>query len=688
MDTTQYLEMFIEESREHLQACNEHLLILEKNPSDIAIVNEVFRSAHTLKGMSATMGYEDIANLTHKMENVLDEIRNNKLHVTPELLDVVFIAVDQLEEMVLDIASGGKGKLDVTSTVQKLHAIETGMEIPLAATIVAPIETIESAENSKTNLLSYDDYELTIIQQSFEQNYSTFEISVSLRDDCLLKAARVYMVFELLEKMGDVIKSSPTVERLENEDFDQSFTVALVTVEEKEVVQKKLMKVSEVTEIIVNEFSIEQLKTRQKDESQNNEQNQLIQGNVKEDLQEDFVNEEEQGKVSTSKPTVAIGNKTIRVNIERLDILMNLFEELIIDRGRLESISKEINNNELDETVEKMSRITGDLQNIILNMRMVPVETVFNRFPRMVRQLTRDLNKKINLEIIGAETELDRTVIDEIGDPLVHLIRNSLDHGIESPEIRKANGKPEEGTVVLRAYHSGNHVYIEIEDDGAGINRQRVLKKAISKGVVSESDAASLTDQQVAKLILSSGFSTVEVLSDISGRGVGLDVVKTTIESLGGTIEISSTEGKGSLFSIQLPLTLSIISVMLVELEKEIYAVPLSSIIETAIIKPSDILNAHNQKVIDFRGKVVPLVFLEDVFEVPKYSNEEEYFSVVIVRKGEKMAGLVVDTFIGQQEVVLKSLGTYLSSVFAISGATILGNGKVALIIDCNALIK
>ena len=688
MDTTQYLEMFIEESKEHLQACNEHLLILEKNPSDIAIVNEVFRSAHTLKGMSATMGYEDIANLTHKMENVLDEIRNNKLHVTPELLDVVFIAVDQLEEMVLDIASGGKGKLDVTSTVQKLHAIETGVEIPLAATIVAPIETIESAENSKTNLLSYDDYELTIIQQSFEQNYSTFEISVSLRDDCLLKAARVYMVFELLEKMGDVIKSSPTVERLENEDFDQSFTVALVTVEEKEVVQKKLMKVSEVTEIIVNEFSIEQLKTRQKDESQNNEQNQLIQGNVKEDLQEDFVNEEEQEKVSTSKPTVAIGNKTIRVNIERLDILMNLFEELIIDRGRLESISKEINNNELDETVEKMSRITGDLQNIILNMRMVPVETVFNRFPRMVRQLTRDLNKKINLEIIGAETELDRTVIDEIGDPLVHLIRNSLDHGIESPEIRKANGKPEEGTVVLRAYHSGNHVYIEIEDDGAGINRQRVLKKAISKGVVSESDAASLTDQQVAKLILSSGFSTVEVLSDISGRGVGLDVVKTTIESLGGTIEISSTEGKGSLFSIQLPLTLSIISVMLVELEKEIYAVPLSSIIETAIIKPSDILNAHNQKVIDFRGKVVPLVFLEDVFEVPKYSNEEKYFSVVIVRKGEKMAGLVVDTFIGQQEVVLKSLGTYLSSVFAISGATILGNGKVALIIDCNALIK
>ena len=269
-----------------------------------------------------------------------------------------------------------------------------------------------------------------------------------------------------------------------------------------------------------------------------------------------------------------------------------------------------------------MSRITGDLQNIILNMRMVPVETVFNRFPRMVRQLARDLNKKINLEVIGAETELDRTVIDEIGDPLVHLIRNSLDHGIESPEVRNAKGKPEEGTVVLRAYHSGNHVFIEIEDDGAGINREKVLKKAISKGIVSEELASTLTDKQVAELILSSGFSTADVISDVSGRGVGLDVVKTTIESLGGTMDISSTEGKGSLFSIQLPLTLSIISVMLVELGEEIYAIPLSSIIETAIIRSSDILNAHNQKVIDFRGKVVPLVFLEDVFEVPRESTD------------------------------------------------------------------
>ena len=684
MDTNQYLEMFIEESKEHLQACNEHLLELEKNPENIAIVNEVFRSAHTLKGMSATMGYEDIANLTHKMENVLDEIRNSRLHVTVELLDVVFVAVDQLEEMVLDIAAGGKGQLDVTDTVQKLHKIETGEAIPVAATT---IESNSVNDTAQENWLTYDDYEMTVIEQSVEQDFFTYEISVKLREDCLLKAARVYMVFELLEKMGDVIKSSPSVEKLEGEDFDEIFYVALVTTEPSEDVQKKLMKVSEVTEVLVNSVTLEQLKKRNNFELDKVEENAIVEVVDVIENKQQITEVKTPEKTTTSKSNQVQSSKTIRVNIERLDILMNLFEELVIDRGRLQSISEDLHNSELDETVERMSRITGDLQNIILNMRMVPVETVFNRFPKMVRQLARDLNKKINLEVIGAETELDRTVIDEIGDPLVHLIRNSLDHGVESPEIRLAKGKPEEGTVVLRAYHSGNHVFIEIEDDGAGINREKVLKKAISKGIVTQEVSQTMSDKQVAELILSSGFSTADVISDVSGRGVGLDVVKTTIESLGGTIDISSTEGKGSLFSIQLPLTLSIISVMLVELGEEIYAIPLSSIIETAIIRSSDILNAHNQKVIDFRGKVVPLVFLENVFDVPRESTDDEFHSVVLVRKGDKMAGLVVDSFIGQQEIVLKSLGAYLSSVFAISGATILGNGKVALIVDCNALI-
>jgi len=700
MDVNQYLEMFIEESKDHLQSCSEHLLELEKNPQDLAIVGEIFRSAHTLKGMSATMGYEDLADLTHKMENVLDAIRNEKIQVTPEILDVVFESVDHLEEMVMDIASGGDGKRDVSSTVQKLKSIESGEALlpEQSVTSTASNEVAATTEAVKGRL-EFDGFEQTILLQSIEQGFNTYEIAVELRADCLLKAARVYMVFDILEKEGDIIKSSPTVEMLEDEQFDHEFYVAFVTKDPIQDLEKKLMKVSEVESVKITPISIdpvsvsgetvEQSEKVEANDAQTQELGVEVLVQKTEDAEAESSIVEQNSSSKSSKSNAAIGNKTIRVNIERLDILMNLFEELVIDRGRLQSIASEVNHGELNETVERMSRVMGDLQTIVLTMRMVPVETVFNRFPKMVRQLSRDLHKKINLEIIGAETELDRTVIDEIGDPLVHLIRNSLDHGIESPEVRRAKGKPEEGTVVLRAYHSGNYVFIEIEDDGAGINRNKVLAKAISKGIVSKEAAGSLSEKQINELIMASGFSTAEVISDISGRGVGLDVVKTTIESLGGNISIESTQDVGSVFSIQLPLTLSIISVMLVEIEKEIYAVPLSSIIETSIIRNSDILNAHNQKVIDFRGKVVPLVFLEEIFDVPrKETFDDEFHSVVIVRKGDKLAGLVVDSFIGQQEIVLKSLGNYLTNIFAISGATILGNGKVALIVDCNALIK
>ncbi|CAH0346170.1 chemotaxis protein CheA [Bacillus sp. CECT 9360] len=678
MDMDQYLEVFIDESKEHLQTCSEQLLELEKNPSDLTIVNEIFRSAHTLKGMSATMGYEDLANLTHKMENVLDETRNQKIVLNSEIFDVIFQAVDDLEAMVTSIAEGGDGKRDVSRVVEQLQLIEKGQS-PLSASAsqevaasIAPV--IETRVKS-----TYDEFELTVLEQSKGQGFESYEITVELSEDCLLKAARVFMVFEVLESIGEVVKSSPTADLLEEEQFDHEFTVTVITKDSKEDVQKKVMKVSEVQKVEVSTIDFETLRVQASEEVSMNTIASV-------DVAEKQVDQDAETKKKPSGKQAS--SKTIRVNIERLDILMNLFEELVIDRGRLEQISGELNNQELDETVERMSRITGDLQNIILNMRMVPVETVFNRFPKMVRTLARDLNKKINLEIIGAETELDRTVIDEIGDPLVHLLRNALDHGVETPEVRLASGKNEEGTVVLKAYHSGNNVFIEITDDGAGIKRDNVLKKALSNGIISEQTAATLTDKQVYELIFASGFSTAATISDISGRGVGLDVVKNTIESLGGTVSIDSTEGNGSVFLIQLPLTLSIISVMLVEIQKEKFAVPLSSIIETAIIRKEEIMNGHDQQVIDFRGNVLPLIFLKDIFEVPVVEEDDEFFSVIIVRKGDKMAGLVVDSFIGQQEIVLKSLGNYLNSAFAISGATILGDGQVALIVDCNALIK
>ena len=689
MDMNQYLEVFIEESKEHLQSCNDHLLELEKSPNDMSIINEIFRSAHTLKGMSATMGYEDLAKLTHKMENVLDAIRNQTIAVTPELIDVVFIAVDDLEEMVQSIASGGDGKRDVSNAVEKLKLIEESQSSSVIdAQKEVAVATVEADEEQKT---TYDEFERTVIEQSKEQGFSTFEISISLREDCLLKAARVYMVFGVLEELGEIIKSTPPVEQLEEEQFDQNFTVTIVTKETSVEIENKVMKVSEVENVEVLSITLTDSNNEIQSKSLESKtvelkpiENQVVPS------EKATINNASQSDNNESKNHSAgkATSKTIRVNIERLDILLNLFEELVIDRGRLEQISSELNNQELQETVDRMSRITGDLQNIILNMRMVPIDTVFNRFPRMVRQIARDLHKKVNLEIIGAETELDRTVIDEIGDPLVHLIRNSCDHGIETPEIRKINGKSEEGTVILKAYHSGNHVFIEIEDDGSGISREKVLKKALKSGIVNEETAATLSDKQVYELIFASGFSTAESISSLSGRGVGLDVVKNTIENLGGEVTVDSIEGKGSLFSIQLPLTLSIISVMLVEIQREKYAIPLSSIIETAIIKKDDILHAHNQKVIDFRGKVVPLLFLKDLFEVPVFKEEDEFISVIIIRKGEKMAGLVVDSFIGQQEIVLKSFGNYLNNIFAIPGATILGDGQVALIVDCNVLLK
>ncbi|MGE7903668.1 chemotaxis protein CheW [Peribacillus sp. NPDC094092] len=679
MDMNQYLEVFIEESKEHLQTCSEQLLVLEKNPEDLSVVNEIFRSAHTLKGMSATMGYEDLANLTHKMENVLDAIRNSQIALSPELFDVIFIAVDDLEAMVMSIAEGGDGKGNVKDVVHQLEMIEKG-ESPVSSAITEIAATSAVLEKKEMIAGEYDEFEWTVLQQAKDQGFNRFEISIGLRENCLLKAARVFMVFEVLEKSGEVIKSHPPVELLEEEQFDQQFTVTMVTTESSEEIKNKIMKVTEVDQVVVNALDLEGMP-----HAANSNEDKVTEI-LKQESNNALLSTDNDDKKKQA-PVKPASSKTIRVNIERLDILMNLFEELVIDRGRLDQISSELDNQELHETVEKMSRITSDLQTIVLNMRMVPVETVFNRFPKMVRQLARDLNKKVNLEINGAETELDRTVIDEIGDPLVHLIRNAMDHGIETTVERLAKGKNEEGKILLKAYHSGNHVFIEIKDDGAGINKDRVLNKALSNGILTKETAATLTDKQIYELIFASGFSTAETISDVSGRGVGLDVVKNTIESLGGSVTIDSKENEGSIFLIQLPLTLSIISVMLVAIQNEKYAIPLSSIIETAIIKKADIMNAHNQQVIDYRGKVLPLLFLKDIFEVPISQVEEESLSVVIVRKGDKLAGLVVDSFIGQLEIVLKSLGNYLTSAFAISGATILGDGQVALIIDCNTLI-
>lgn len=676
MDTSQYLTMFVDESTENVETLYDQLLELEQDPTDKSIIEQIFRAAHTLKGMAATMNYTYLADLTHNLENVFDAIRYNRIEVHADLMDYLLETVDHLNEMVKDIANGGDGVRDVSSMVQILQDIESG-------DFSKELDTeLDNKQNqSINNDVELDEFQLTIINESKEQKFESYQIKIELSETCLLKGVRAFMVFEILEKTGEVIHTVPSVDEIEEEKFDSYFTIVFITTENMEDIKAKLHKVSEIETVIVDQFDVSgyiESKHAEKDEQVNNVQSKNTFQSKK----------NEPDKATNASSTQAVASKTIRVDIERLDKLMNLFEELVTDRGRLEQISSELKNNDLEETVERMSRVSSDLQNIILTMRMVPINTVFNRFPRMIRQLARDLEKEVEIDIIGADTELDRTVIDEIGDPLVHLIRNAIDHGIELPQARLEKGKDPKGKITLKAYHSGNHVFVEILDNGTGIDRDKITEIAINKGVVTEDEAKGLTDQQAYELILASGFSTNKEISDVSGRGVGLDVVKTTIESLGGNVSIDAEPGEGSIFTIQLPLTLSIISVLLVELQKEKYAIPLSSIIEATVIHRDEIYTAHQHEVIDFRGNVVPLSDLREVFDVEVVDKQEdEYVSIVIVRKGNKLSGLIVDSFIGQQEVVLKSLGDYLTNIFAISGATIIGDGEVALIIDTNALI-
>ncbi|MEF3309761.1 chemotaxis protein CheA [Paenibacillus sp. GYB004] len=680
MEMNQYLSMFIDESREHLQAMNENMLKLEANPEDIGIVQSIFRSAHTLKGMSATMGFEDLASLTHEMENVLDLVRNHKLAMNPFIFDAIFKSLDSLEAMVEDIINGGTGQADVSAIVATLKSIVSGDYEKSGSSGGSPAASAPAEAE-------LDEFQYSILLQSLESGHQVYYIQVSIEETCVLKAARSYMVFNLLEQNGEIVKSTPSVEDIEKEKFDNSFTVYYLSQLSKEELEKQVGNISEIQSVVAEKLDENSLKLKmQQSQAQ---ASAAAASQIAEASQQTAATAVSAAPKAAPSGGGAVASRTIRVDIERLDVLMNLFSELLIDRVRLEQLASEIHRSDLTETVEHMARVSSDLQNIVLKLRMVPVDNVFNRFPRMVRDLAKSLDKKVDLIITGAETELDRTVIDEIGDPLVHLLRNAVDHGVETVPERIAAGKPETGTVNLRAFHSGNHVFIEIEEDGKGINRDKVLATALKRGIVTPEQAKTLTDEEVYRLLFAAGFSTADKISDVSGRGVGLDVVKTKIESLGGHVQIDSKPGAGTKFSVQLPLTLSIISAMLIRLGDEKYAIPLSSIVETAVIQKEDIRSVHGNKMMDFRGGFIPLLSISKLFEVTSYSEDDETETeIVVIRKGDKLAALMVDEFIGQQEIVLKSLGKYLTNLFAVSGATILGDGQVALIIDPNALIK
>ncbi|MDA1674496.1 chemotaxis protein CheA [Bacillus cereus group sp. TH152-1LC] len=659
----EFISMFLEESQEHLQALNENVLKLENNPEDITVVSEIFRSAHTFKGMAATMGFLDISNLTHEMENVLDSIRNNKMSVNSLVIDVIFECIDNLERMVVDIQDGGQGHLDVSGTVNRLKQLLNG-----GSNIVS--------ENPKTETFESQEDKID----------ATHQITVHLREDCLLRSVRALMVIDSLASLGEIVNTVPSVEDIEKEEIELVINISLYSSASNEEIQKTAASVSEIENVTVENI-IEESTTKEVETKKTETSN--VPSPKREVTKQEPANVKATPKKADVDSTKRAASQTIRVNIEKIEDLMNMFEETVIERGRIEEIAQQMENQELNERLQRLANVSKELQNIVLNMRMVPVETVFNRFPRMIRSLAKDLGKSINLIIKGEDTEIDRIVIDEIGDPLVHLIRNSVDHGIETKEKRVAAGKDSTGTVCLEAFHSGNSVVIQITDDGGGINRKRVVEKAIKNGIITESDALKLSDLEVYDLILQPGFSTAEKISDISGRGVGLDVVKTTISKLGGNLSVQSEEGRGSVFTIELPLTLSIIQSMLVETAGNRYAFPLGNIVESMRLSPEEVHNIQHKHVINYREKTIQIISLRDLFHKQGFleSNKTDWLQVVIIKNNERTVAVAVDKILGQREIVLKSLGDFFKeSNNYFSGATILGDGKVVLIVDCEKL--
>lgn len=687
MDTSQYMSMFLEESLDNLQTLNESLLELEQNPDDTDKVNSIFRVAHTIKGMAATMGFTDIAELTHKMEDVLAEFREGELKVTQDVVTVLFDCLDTLERMVDNVQEGSDEKVDIDDVIKALADIKNNGNQD-GSNIEA-----KDADGLPSDVLNLDlnQYDTSVIKQAREKGYNSIEIIVTLSENTLLKSARAFLIVKDLEEHGEILKSDPSTQDIENEEFDFELKFVLVTKNTLDEIISVVNGISEVAKVEGSLIDFENVEGAIKAPEQKVEKVEEVVKEevkvepkvVKQDPPEEKKAEPKKApeKKTTQKKEVKKAHQSVRVDLERIDNLMNMVSELVIYRTRLEQIVVSHKSQELNETLEQVGRTTSDLQDLVMKIRMLPLDTVFNRFPRMIRDVSVELNKEINFVIEGADTELDRTVIDEIGEPLIHLLRNAADHGIESAEKRIAQGKSPVGTVKLVAYQEGTKALIKVIDDGAGINVERVKAKAEQKGINTE----GMSDNDIRNLIFAQGFSTNEVVTDISGRGVGMDVVKTKIAALGGTVDLYSEEGKGSTFVIKLPLTLQIIQALLVKVGEETLAISLGFIDRVIDYKEEKIKRSNGKEVIIYRDEVIPLVRLNETLDIEASATDKKF--VIIVNVGDKTIGLLVDSLLGQQEIVIKPLGKTLKNLDQYIGATILGNGLVTLILDVGALL-
>ncbi len=719
MDVSQYLEIFLDETNEHLQSLNTQILNLEQNPEDSDTINEIFRAAHSLKGMAGTMGYKRMQNLTHDMENVFSEVRAGNIKVGPEMIDTLFQCLDALQEYTDNIKnSSDEGTNDNEPLIKLLNGFLNKKDSEPAPAAKAPAasgkaEDKASGASDKWNHIKYDDSQVKVIHEAIKSGMNVYGINVTVRESCILKAARAFLVLKAIEeKGGEIIVSDPSSQDIEDEKFDLDFTLIVIAECPIETIIKAASDVSEIDKVVGDALDIDKIHVED-DEVSDGGDAPAQETPAAETVKADETSAQTApaqpaaqpattapapaaqapaAKPAERKPGKPVVNRTIRVDIEKLDSLMNLVSELIIAKNSIvsasaESVAASGANTDFNEKIEYLESVTTNLHESVMKVRMVPIESTVQKFPRMIRDLNKKLGKKMELYMTGEDTELDRTVVDEIGDPLMHLLRNSADHGIESAVVRAQRGKPETGSIFLDAYQEGNNVIIEVRDDGNGIDVEAVKNKAVEKGVVTPEQAAVMADKDAINLLFHPGFSTAKEITDVSGRGVGLDVVKSKIEALSGEVSVKSVLGEGSTWTIRLPLTLAIIQTLMVVVGGEKYAISLGSIETIETIPKGDIKYVENREVINLRGQVLPLIRLCELIDVESNCPDDANLTVVIVKKGDKMAGIVVDELKGQQEIVIKSLGRYIKQVKFISGATILGDGEVALILDTNALL-
>ena len=699
MDVSQYLEIFIDESEEHLQTLSDCIMVLEKEPDNKDTINEVFRAAHSLKGMAGTMGFKRMQHLTHDMENVFQEVRSDHIKVTSGMIDLLFKCLDALEGYVDNIKStSDEGTEDNEVIIKELNdfiaktegAEETGNTETSEAKEAAPESTQEEKAGQEKIELTND--EKKAIREAESNGQHIYVMTVHIQKDCLLKAARAFLVFKAVEDFGQILVYRPSSQDIEDEKFEFEFSFFLASEESEDKIVAVAKAVSEIEKVDAEEIHLDEYVKEA--EAQEEQQAKEATAEQKEAPAEAPKAAEKKAPAANAKKQTnakPVTGRTVRVDIEKLDALMNQVSELIIAKNSLVSISSnesgEYQNQSFHEQIEYLERITTNLHESVMKVRMVPIESVVNKFPRMIRDLSRKLGKKMELYMTGEDTELDRTVVDQIGDPLQHLLRNSADHGLEDNATRVERGKPEVGSIFLKAFQEGNNVIIEVGDDGNGIDVAAVRDKAVERGVITAEQAENMSQKEIINILFLPSFSMAKKITDISGRGVGLDVVKSNIEALGGDVEVRTQLGEGTTFIVRLPLTLAIIQALMVEIRDEKYAIALGSISNIESIPVNEIKYVQAQEVIHLRGAVIPLIRLDQVLDMEEKQEEPEKLTVVIVKKGDSLAGLVVDNLIGQQEIVIKSLGKYINNNKIISGATILGDGEVALILDVNTLM-